>query len=117
MEEFNQKKENLKNALCYIPFVAFFFYFVENDKSEDFAKHIKYWMLLFWLYFVWSIIVNFLHLFWLNSLLFLAYLVISWILWYKVYNGEKVEVEVLDDLWEKIQEKVWTKNEKNNKEL
>ena len=38
----NNKKDNFKNALCYIPLVAFFFYFAESNKKEEFSKHIKY---------------------------------------------------------------------------
>lgn len=34
--------DNLKNALCYIPFVAFVLIFVENNKTEELKKHIKY---------------------------------------------------------------------------
>jgi hypothetical protein len=41
------KKDNLKYALTYIPLVAFFFYFAEKNKSEEFSKHLKYAMVLF----------------------------------------------------------------------
>ena len=33
---------NLKNALCYVPFVAFILFFLETNKSADLLKNIKY---------------------------------------------------------------------------
>jgi hypothetical protein len=41
------KKDNFKYALTYIPLVAFFFYFAEKNKTEEFNKHLKYAMVLF----------------------------------------------------------------------
>lgn len=43
MEE-NKKSnsDNLKNALCYIPFVAIWLFFTENKRSNSLNKHIKY---------------------------------------------------------------------------
>lgn len=34
--------DNLKNALCYIPFVALVLMFVETNKTDELQKHIKY---------------------------------------------------------------------------
>jgi len=36
------KKENVKNAICYIPFIAIVLYFVEENKTQDFVKHMNY---------------------------------------------------------------------------
>jgi hypothetical protein len=52
------KKDNLKYAITYIPLVAFFFYFAESNKSEEFSKHLKYAMVLFLVYFVVSIVLR-----------------------------------------------------------
>jgi len=109
------RKDNFKYALTYIPLVAFFFYFAEKDKSEEFKKHLKYAMVLFLWYTVISIVFRILLLWWLTPLLFIVYLFISWVLWYKAYNWEEVEVEILDEIWDKIQEKIDDKN--NKKEL
>jgi len=113
MSEIN--KDNFKYAITYIPLVAFFFYFAESNRSEEFNKHIKYWMVLFLWYAVLSIVFRILLLWWLTPLLFVAYLWVSGVLAYKAYNWEKVEVEILDEIWDKIQEKIDDKN--NKKEL
>lgn len=34
--------QNTKNALCYIPLVAFILYFIEDKKTEEFSKHLRY---------------------------------------------------------------------------
>ncbi len=100
------KKDNLKYALAYIPLVAFFFYFAEEKKSEEFKKHLKYAMVLFLAYIVISIILRLILLWWLVWLLLFAYLIVSAILWYKAYNWENIDVEILDEIWDKIQEKI-----------
>jgi len=38
----NSNNENLKNAICYIPLVAFIIFFTEPNKSNELMKHIKY---------------------------------------------------------------------------
>jgi hypothetical protein len=42
METNNNQRDNLKNALCYIPLVAFVFYFTEKKRSKEFDAHIKH---------------------------------------------------------------------------
>ncbi len=106
------KKQNLKYALAYIPLVAFLFYFTEDNKTEEFKKHLKYAMVLFLAYVVLSIVLRIMWLYWLIPLLFVAYLVVSWILWYKAYSWEEVEVEILDEIWDKLQEKIEWNNKK-----
>jgi high-affinity Fe2+/Pb2+ permease len=73
-------------------------------------------MVLFFVYFVVSIVLRIMLLWWLTPLLFIAYLVISWILWYKAYNWEEVDVEILDEIWDKIKDKI-DDNSNNKKEL
>ena len=111
----NSKKDNLKYALTYIPLVAFFFYFVEENKTEEFKKHIKYAIVLFLWYVIISIILWVLFLWWLKPILLIVYLVFSIVLWYKAYNWEEVEVDILDDIWDKLQEKIEWNNKWNNK--
>jgi len=50
--------DNLKNALCYIPFVAFVLMFVETNKTEILKKHIKYGAFLFGGYIIGQIILS-----------------------------------------------------------
>ncbi len=106
MSESENKKDNLKYGLTYIPLVSFFFYFAEENKSLEFKKHIKYAMVLFLWYLVISIVLRIMLLWIFTPLLFIAYLIISWILWYKAYNWEKVDVEILDNIWDTIQDKI-----------
>ncbi len=98
------KKDNLKYSLSYIPLVAFFFLFVEKDISKDFKKHINYWMILFWVYVVLSIVLNALMLSIFIPILFVAYLWASIVLGYKVYNWDDVQVEILDNIEIKIKD-------------
>lgn len=96
------KNENLKNALCYAPFVWIVFFFIENNKSEEFKKHIKYWTILFALYLV----LNILFVWFLGGLLFVLYFWgIAFIMW-KVYNGEEVNLSYIDKLESTIKSKM-----------
>jgi hypothetical protein len=36
------KNQNVKNAMCYIPFVAFILFFVEKNVSKEYNTHMKY---------------------------------------------------------------------------
>lgn len=36
------QKDNVRNAICYIPFAAIILFFVEDKKSDELKKHIKY---------------------------------------------------------------------------
>ena len=98
-------KENFKNAICYIPLVAFFLYFTEKNNSIENKKHIKYWMLLFAVYAITTTVLNVLLIWWLNWLVVLAYIGISIFLWLKAYNWEKVDVEILDNISDNFGEK------------
>ena len=101
MEENNESKnEKLKNAVCYIPFVAVVLFFTEINKSKEFMKHIKYWIALFIIY----IFLNFVFWWFLSGFLFLIYVWIIWFLFYKVYNWDEVRLEHIDKLEAKIRE-------------
>ncbi len=41
------KSDNLKNALCYVPLMAFIIFFIESNKTPVLKKHIKYGGALF----------------------------------------------------------------------
>lgn len=81
---------NLKNALCYIPFVAFVLFFLEKDKTEDLLKNIKYGAGLFILYMLLNTFLGFLKL---SGVLFFLYLLASIYLAYKAYIGDDIELE------------------------
>ena len=86
----NQKN---KNALCYIPLVAFFIHFTETKKTPELKKHIRYWIILFIAYSLLSFVLWWL----LGWLLFIIYLWISWFLWYKAYNWEDINISIIDN--------------------
>ena len=99
------KKINFKYAICYIPLVAIFLYFTEKNISDEYKKHIKYWILLFVIYVIITTVLRTLWLWWFNWLIILAYFWVSIYLWLKAYNWEKVDVEILNDISEKIDSK------------
>ncbi len=105
MEE-NNKKENLKYAIAYIPLVAFFLYFTEKNISDEYKKHLKYAMLLFGIYVVISTVLRLMWMWWLVPMVFVVYLLASWFLAFKAYSWEKVEIDALDNLWNSIEEKL-----------
>lgn len=40
------EKQKFKNMICYIPFVAVVLFFVEQEKTPEFNKHLKYGIFL-----------------------------------------------------------------------
>ena len=106
MEE-NNKKDNLKNALCYIPLVAIVLIFTEQDKTEEFKKHLNHWIFLFVIYLFIRMILGiffFYYSFVFGWIVTLIYLIISWVLFYKAYKWENVKIDVLDDFEEKVKD-------------
>lgn len=97
MEKNKQNSESMRNAICYIPFFAFIFYFVQKNKTEELEKHIIYWMLLFWVYIIFSIIFSWL----IDVLLFLLYIWFSVYFAYIAYIWEDLEVKFIDDFIKK----------------
>jgi len=97
MENNNTNWDNIKNALCYIPFVAVVLYFIEQNKSQQLEKHIRYGIVLFIGYIILSILVSFLF----NGLVVLAYIWASIFLWYKAYIWEDVQIDFIDNFFNK----------------
>lgn len=93
--------DNLKNALCYIPFVALVLMFVETNKTDGLQKHIKYWAFLLGGYIVWQVILS---VIWLGHIIFLFYMILSGFLFYKAYQWEDVNLEHIDKLEKKVQD-------------
>lgn len=101
MEEQNKSSsDSLKNALCYIPLVAIVLFFVEEKKTEELRKHIKYGVILL----VWYIILQAVLGFLIWGMLFLLYIGISAFLFYKAYQWEDVNLEHIDNLEKKVQD-------------
>lgn len=99
-------KDNFKNALCYIPLVAVLLFFIEENKTPDLGRNIKYWMYLFGLYVVISTLMMFtIILAPFVIILNLIYIWISIYYWYKVYNWAEIRIEFIDKLDDKINKK------------
>lgn len=102
--ESNEKspKDNFKNAICYFPLVAVLLFFVEENKTPDLEKNIKYGIYLIILYmilsFAFSIVFILLPLL---PLLSLFYVWVSIYYWYKAYNWEDIRIEFIDKIEEK----------------
>lgn len=96
------KKDNLKNALCYIPLFSIVIFFAEDKKTDELKKHIKYAVFLLIAY-----VLLYMFLWWaFGAILALLYLWLSWFLWYKAYNWENIDLEIVDDIEKKIKDKM-----------
>jgi len=102
----SEKKDNLKYAIAYIPLVAFFLYFTEKNISKEYSKHLRYGMILFWMYVLISMVLKVLWMWWIVPMAFTVYLVVSWILAFKAFNWDSVDVEILDNIWDTINDKI-----------
>ncbi len=98
------KTDNLKNALCYVPFVWILFFFIEDNKSPEFKKHIKYWTILLFVFLILNILLWWIWL--LRGLLTVLYFWwISFIMW-KIYSWEEVDLSYIDKAEEGIKKKM-----------
>ena len=98
---------NLKNALCYIPLVAIILAFTEENKTEEFKKHMNHWIFLFIIYLVVKLILGMFFFYWsfgIFGILTFLYFVISIILWYKAYVWEDIQVDILDNIEDKVKD-------------
>lgn len=96
-------KDNFKNAICYIPLLAIFLYFIEEGKTEKYFKNIKYWIYLFLLYVLSTIIIYFFLYYWaILFILFLIYIIISAYFWFKAYKWNEINIFVIDELDKKV---------------
>lgn len=102
-KEFSQS-ENFKNALCYIPLVAFVLFFTEKTKTVAMKKHIKYGAILSLTYIVLYFIMGLVFLGGFRGIVFLVYIALSGFLIYKAYKGQEIKIEYIDTLEKKVQE-------------
>lgn len=93
--------QNIKNALCYVPLVAFAFYFTEDKKTAEFKRHTIYWMILFWVFLILELVLAS----FLKGIVLLVYIWVSAFLWYKAYIWEDVKIKEVDEFIEKKSKK------------
>ncbi len=103
--EWNEKspKDNFKNTICYIPLIAIGLYFIDEPKTEDYQKNIKYGFYLFVLYVFSSIIFYFFLFYWaVLFILFFIYLIMSSFYWFKAYKWYEINIFIIDQLDKKV---------------
>lgn len=103
--ESNEKspKDNFKNAICYIPLLAFYLYFIDEIKTENYVKNIKYWIYFFVLYVLSSIVIYFFLLY--GTILFIIlfiYLIFSFYYWFKAYKWDDINIFFIDQIDKKV---------------
>jgi uncharacterized membrane protein len=94
------QSQRIKNAMCYIPFVAVIFFFAENKKTAEFERHCKYWITLLVVFMVLTILIRWTFF----GFIFLLYIWVSVFLWYKAYNWENVKIDSVDDSLSKVED-------------
>lgn len=98
--------DNFKIMLAYIPFVNVYLFFTEdNIKSKELFIHIRYSLMIFWIFILASSIFSiFLPFF--QPILILAYVWIIWYIIYKINIWAKIDFKILDDLEKNIKSKL-----------
>lgn len=98
------EKSNVVNALSYFPYLigAIAMYFLGESNKKEAMHHISYSAIMGVAVIVLFFVLNGFF----ANVVNLAYLGISAFFAYKAYNGEKVQVEILDTIEDKISEKV-----------
>ena len=94
-------KENFKNAIAYLPFVAIFLYLAKDEKSLQLQKNIRYWIyfLIFYILFCWFIWIFYkglkLPMMWV---FFLCYIIICLIFSYVAYKWKEINIFIIDKI-------------------
>lgn len=97
------QKDNFKNAICYIPLLAILLYFIDEIKSDEYKKNIKYWIYLFVLYVFSSIIIKFfLYYSAILFILFIVYIIMSSYYWFKAFKWNDINIYIIDELDKKV---------------
>ena len=106
--------DNLKKSICYIPLGWVALFFIEQNKSPELMKHIKYWTFLFIAFVLIRLILVWILWLPVGWILFLLYAWLAGFFWYKAYNWEEVNIEYIDDFEKKVKDNLndSTKTEK-----
>jgi len=98
-------QESTTHALTYFPYLIgpiAMFLLASTHKKKLFV-HIKYSSFFAIVAILLHIFVSWSILWWL---IFPWYVVLSWFLAYKAYSGEKIQIDFIDTLEDKVQEKI-----------
>lgn len=97
-------QESTTHSLTYIPYFigpVLMFFLASSDKKKLFV-HIKYSSVIA----LWAIVLMIMFNTFFTWVLSVAYLCLSILLAYKAYNGEKIQIDFIDSLEDKVQEKI-----------
>ncbi len=104
MDKEKNEWQNAKNAMAFIPLLAFVFYVIDKDRTDRFNKNLKYSLALLIAYIVFSIFFGiFVHF--TVWLFFILYIWLSFYFWFRAYNWEDIDIEVLNDIFDKFNNK------------
>ena len=98
----NTNRNNFKNAICYIPWVAIWLFFTESNRSDELNKNIKYWISLFVAFIFVRFLIEWILMIPIWGILFIIYIWISWVLLYKAHKWEKIDIEYINKIEEKV---------------
>ena len=100
--------DNIASALCYVPVLGPLVFLLMEPYNKNKAIRFHAWQSLFvlGLYIATSIVVNILaevaySLYFLHSLVHLAFIVVCFYLGYKAYSGERMVLPIIGPIAEK----------------
>lgn len=98
------EKPNMVHALAYIPYLIgpIVMFFLSKTDKKNLMHHIKYAVIIFAATILLMIILNDVF----RTILNILYIVASGYLAWKAYNGEEVQIEILNSVEEKFNEKI-----------
>lgn len=98
------EKPNMVHALAYIPYLIgpIVMFFLSKTDKKKLMHHIKYAAIIFVATILLMIVLNDVF----RTILNILYIAASGYLAWKAYNGEDVQIELLDSVEEKINEKI-----------
>lgn len=99
MDKEKNESQDIKNAMAFVPLLAFIFLFIDQNRTKRFNKNISYAISLFIAY-----VVSSLFLFFISYLILILYFWISVFLWYMAYLNKDVDIKFLDNILNKIKE-------------
>lgn len=100
-EELDDKKEQITNkdrfyfVLAYVPIINVILLFLTLPKINNLERHLRQWLVLFWLYILLFILGSIFHLWFLFTFLYVFSILFFWA---KAYSWEYVEIEFLEKI-------------------
>ncbi len=101
MDKEKNLSQNMKNMIAFIPVFGIIFYFIDNDKTEQFTKNARYAIILLIAYMFYMFFLSW--IFWtLTGIIVLAYFTFSIYLWYMAYLWKDVKINPFDKIIDSV---------------